>query len=54
MFEHLEKPSEAMVAAGKEVPCDALLTGGVVYSSAEEAAAIYQAMLAQAKKEARL
>lgn len=42
------EPTEAMVEAGKAVPCDIPVHGGVIFSTATEAVAIYTAMLAAA------
>lgn len=51
MFERLRTASEGMIEAGSGVPCDDDVAGGVVYSTAAEAKAIWQAMLAAFQQE---
>lgn len=43
--EEMLNPTEAMIEAGRAVPCDDEISGGVVHSSATEVRAIWQAML---------
>lgn len=41
----MREPTPGMVEAGQEVPLDVEITGGVIYSAATEAKAIWQAMI---------
>ena len=41
----LMTPTPGMMEAGKEVPCDDEISGGVIYSNATEVSAIWQAMI---------
>lgn len=44
-IEEMLNPTEAMIEAGRAVPCDDEISGGVIHSSATEVRAIWQAML---------
>ena len=41
----IREPSEAMIKSGTDVPCDDFVSGGLIYSTDDEAKAIYQAMI---------
>lgn len=41
----MREPTPGMVEAGKEVPFDEVTTGSVIYSTATEAKAMWQAMI---------
>jgi hypothetical protein len=40
------EPTQEMIEAGKAAPCDPVISGSVVFSTASEAMAIYTAMIA--------
>ncbi len=50
LLERLREPSEGMLSAGGDVPCDDYISGGVIYSTTAETRAVWQAMLAQFEK----
>jgi len=47
----IREPSEGMLSAGGDVPCDDYISGGVIYSTTAETRAVWQAMLDSALEE---
>ena len=51
LLERLREPSEGMLSAGGDVPCDDYISGDVIYSTTAETRGVWKAMLAQFEKE---
>jgi hypothetical protein len=51
LLERLREPSEGMLSAGGDVPCDDYISGGVIYSTTAETRGVWKAMLAQFERE---
>lgn len=47
----IREPSDAMVDKGSDIPCDDHVSGGVIYSTAAETKAAWQAMIDAALEE---